>query len=297
MGSTQEQVAVSYDVDNEFFRLWLDERMNYTCALFEDADLAIATPDRGKPAGNLEQAQLRKLAWHHDTAHLAPDKSVLDIGCGWGANLEYLATARGVRDVHGITLSPAQHAEIRLRALPNVTSHCVSYADYTPDRAFDAVISICMMEHICSPEQARAGHAIELYRAFFQRVWSWTKPGAWFSLQTILRNRVPRIREDIRDVGWMTYAIFPGGITPRLEEIVTAVNPYWEVVEIKIRRTHYQRTCEHWRARLRDHRALIEGRWGEQLFSDYDRYLSTCIRAFDMHYQSLAQYALRRIDQ
>src|SRR5690349_22794730 len=87
--SDQADVAVSYDVDNEFFRLWLDRRMNYTGALFEEAELAKVTPPGGRPAGNLEQAQLRKLAWLHDAAHLTPDKSVLDIGCGWGANLEY----------------------------------------------------------------------------------------------------------------------------------------------------------------------------------------------------------------
>src|SRR6476620_2262870 len=119
MGSTQAEVAVSYDVDNEFFRLWLDERMNYTCALFDDADLGPPVADGKHPPGNLEQAQLKKLAWHYDAAHVTPQSSVLDIGCGWGANIEYLATARGVKDVHGITLSPAQHAEIKRRGLPN----------------------------------------------------------------------------------------------------------------------------------------------------------------------------------
>lgn len=296
MGSTAADVAVSYDVDNEFFRLWLDERMNYTCALFDDGDLATATPPDGRPTGSLESAQLRKLGWLADAARVTPKTSVLDIGCGWGANLEYLTTTRGVRDAHGITLSPAQHAELRARALPGVTSDCVSYLDYQPKTEVDAIISICMMEHICSPEEARAGKAVEMYRDYFRRAWTWTKPGAWFGLQTILRNRVPRIREDIRDIGWMTYAIFPGGITPRLEDIVAAVNPYWEIVEIKCRREHYQRTCEHWRARLRDHKDVIESRWGATLYADYDRYLSTCIRGFAMHYQSLAQYSLRRID-
>jgi cyclopropane-fatty-acyl-phospholipid synthase len=250
----------------------------------------------GRPAGSLEQAQIRKLGWLHDAAHLTPDKSVLDIGCGWGANIEYLVTARGVRDVHGITLSSAQHDEIVARKLPGVTTNCISYLDYTPPQKLDAVISICMMEHICSPEEARAGKAIAMYRDYFRRTWEWTNPGAWFGLQTILRNRVPRTRDDIRDIGWLTYEIFPGGITPRLEDIIAAVNPYWEVVEVQTRREHYGRTCEHWRSRLRDHQDVITARWGAKLFADYDRYLSTCIRGFEMHYQSLAQYSLRRID-
>ena len=113
MGSNKAEVAVSYDVSNEFFRLWLDERMNYTCGLFEGTD-------------NLEQAQLNKLAWLHDAAHVTKDSSVLDIGCGWGANIEYLAVNRNVRDVHGITLSTAQHEEIKRRKIPNVTSQVTS---------------------------------------------------------------------------------------------------------------------------------------------------------------------------
>jgi cyclopropane-fatty-acyl-phospholipid synthase len=286
MGSTQNEVEVSYDVGNEFFRLWLDERMNYTCGLFFEQG----------GTDNLEVAQLRKLAWLHDAAHITRDSSVLDIGCGWGANIEYLALDRGVRDVHGITLSREQHAEISRRQIPGVTATCVSYLDYRPPVKFDAIESICMMEHICSPEEARAGRQIEMYRNYFRLAHSWAKPGAYFGLQTILRNRIPRLAQDLRDIGWVTYTIFPGGITPRLEDIIAAVNPYWEVLEVKTRRLDYQKTCEHWRQRLRDHEQLIRGRWGDRVFEDYDRYLSVCIRAFEMHYQSLAQYSLRRID-
>lgn len=282
--SNQREVEVSYDVDNEFFRLWLDERMNYTCGLFEETQ-------------SLEQAQINKLAWLHDAAHVRPSSSVLDIGCGWGANIEYLAQDRGVRDVHGITLSSAQHAEIKRRAIPGVTASCVSYLDYQPPVKFDSIISICMMEHIVTPAEARAGKAIDMYRNYFRLAHSWTKPGAWFGLQTILRNRVPRIAADVRDIGWVTYEIFPGGITPRLEEIISAVNPYWEVIEVKTRRLDYKRTCEHWLQRLRKHEELIKERWGKKLFTDYERYLSTCVRGFELHYQSLAQYSLQRIDQ
>ena len=281
--STQCEVEVSYDVDNEFFRLWLDERMNYTCGLFAGTD-------------SLEQAQLNKLAWLHDAAHVRPDSSVLDIGCGWGANMEYLARDRGVRDVHGITLSSAQLAEIHRRAVPGVTASCISYLDYKPPVKFDSIISICMMEHIVTPAQARAGKSIDMYREYFRLAHSWTKPGAWFGLQTILRNRVPRIAADVRDIGWVTYEIFPGGIAPRLEEIIAAVNPYWEVMEVKTRRLDYQRTTEHWLMRLRKHEALIKQRWGHKLYADYERYLATCVRGFAMHYQSLAQYSLKRID-
>ncbi len=282
--SDKAQVAVSYDVDNEFFRLWLDKRMNYTCAVFDGTD-------------DLDAAQLAKLDVLYRLGHVRTDSRVLDIGCGWGANLEYLGVDRGVREVHGITLSEAQHGEILRRDLPGVRSSCMDYRDYEPPVAFDTVMSICMIEHVVTPEQARAGESVARYRDYFHRAWRWSAPGAHFALQTILRSRAPRIPADIRELSWVTRAIFPGGITPRMEDIVAAVNPYWEIVEVRTRREDYRRTCEHWRARLRVHEDEIRRRWGGQLFADYDRYLTACVRAFAMHYQSLAQWSLRRIDQ
>lgn len=281
--STQEEVEVSYDVSNEFFRLWLDEKMNYTCALYEGTD-------------NLEEAQVKKLHWLSDAARVTPESSVLDIGCGWGANVEFLATVRNVRKATGITLSRSQHAEIVDRKIPNVFATVTDYRDFQPTEKFDAIISICMMEHIATPEEVREGKHIAMYRDYFRLAHQWTRPGAWFGLQTILRNRVPRNREHLRDIGWVTQEIFPGGLSLRLEDIVMAVNPYWEIMEVQTRREHYEKTCAEWLRRMRSHEALIRDRWGDKVFDDYDRYLSTCVTGFQNHYQSLAQYALRRID-
>ncbi len=283
MGSTQEEVEVSYDVSNEFFRLWLDERMNYTCGIFDGTD-------------NLEEAQVKKLEWISNAAKVTPEKRVLDIGCGWGANIEYMVTTRGVKDATGITLSRAQAEEIGARKLPGVEAHVISYADFQPEQKFDAVTSICMMEHISTPEQARKGEHISLYRDYFKKVWEWTNPGAHFGLQTILRNRVPRNRTDLRDIGWVTYKIFPGGLSLRLEDVIMAVNPHWEVMEIRTRREDYGKTTGEWLRRLRLNEAAIREKWGDEVFTDYERYLDTCVRGFDKHYQSLAQYSLRRID-
>ena len=296
MGSSKADIAVSYDVSNEFFRLWLDERMNYTSAVFDDP----ATPGgaRGEvvdPEMSLEQAQLNKLRILSDYAHVKPGMTVLDIGCGWGANVEYQALVNKAK-AHGITLSEAQCAEILRRAIPGVTASVCSYLDYRPELKFDAIVSICMMEHIVSPLEAREGKSVAAYRNYFRLAHEWTKPGAYFGLQTILRNFVPRDRQDVRDLGWVTYEIFPGGIVPRLEEIIAAVNPYWEVLEVKARRLHYERTTFLWRERLRKNEAKIRATWGDKVFVDYDRYLSTCVTGFQKHYQSLAQYSLKRID-
>jgi cyclopropane-fatty-acyl-phospholipid synthase len=284
VGSTQEEVEVSYDVSNAFFELWLDERMNYTCGVYEGTE-------------NLEEAQVNKLNWLHEAAKLSPDKRLLDIGCGWGACIEYMAREKGVKSVSGITLSRSQHDEIQQRNIPGANVDVVSYADHTPAHKYDAVISICMMEHIATPEQARSGQHISLYRDYFRRAWEWTTPGSYFGLQTILRNRVPRNRQDLKDLGFVTYKIFPGGLSLRLEDVIMSVTPYWEVMEVKTRRVDYKKTCAEWLRRMRSHEDHIRVTWGNEVFDDYDRYLSTCVRAFDKHYQSLAQYSLRRIDK
>jgi cyclopropane-fatty-acyl-phospholipid synthase len=294
VGSSKADIAVSYDVSNEFFRLWLDERMNYTCGIFDDG------PERmslGVPGPvSLEESQLRKLRILSDYAHVTRESTVLDIGCGWGANLEYQSTVNRVKAAHGITLSEAQCAEIRRRELPNVTASVCSYLDYKPEVKFDAIISICMMEHIVSPQEARDGKSISAYRNYFRLAHEWTKPGAYFGLQTILRNFIPRDRKDVQDLGWVTYEIFPGGIVPRLEEIIAAVNPYFEVLEVKTRRLDYRNTTWHWRDRLRKNESHIRATWGDKVFDDYERYLSTCVTGFEKHYTSLAQYSLKRID-
>ena len=283
MTSTQREVEVSYDVSNEFFRLWLDERMHYTSAVFE------------RDADTLEQAQENKSRILYDFAELGPDKTVLDIGCGWGANLEYVAR-RGIREAHGVTLSSAQHAELMARGIPGVKVWCTDYKDFVPESPYDGLISIEMIDHLCSPAQANQGLAIEIYREYFRKTAGWVKPGGCFGFQAILRNRVPRTKRDIEDLKFTADVIFPGGLNPRLEELVAAVNPYWEIVELKTRRVHYGKTTAEWLRRLRLHEAHIRDRWGDQVFDDYDRYLSTCVRAFANHWSSDVQMKLRHIE-
>jgi cyclopropane-fatty-acyl-phospholipid synthase len=282
MTSTRDQIERSYDVSNEFFRLWLDERMYYTCAVFE------------RPDDSLEQAQLNKSRVLYEYAEVTKDKRVLDIGCGWGSNLEYLYL-RGVREIHGITLSTAQAQEIERRAIPGVQVFCVDYRDFEPAAKYDALQSIEMIDHLCSPAQAAQGLAIELYREYFRKCASWVEPGACFGFQAILRNRMPRTRADLEDLRFTADVIFPGGLNPRLEELVAAVNPYWEIAELRTGREHYGKTTAEWLRRMKQNEARIRTTWGDGLFDDYERYLSTCVRAFASHWSSGVQMKLRRL--
>lgn len=282
MTSTQREIDESYSLSNEFFRLWLDEGMHYTCASFLTGD------------ETLEQAQINKCRILYEYAEMNPDKLVLDIGCGWGANLEYLAS-RGVKRAHGITLSTAQLEWMRERDLPGVEVWLCDFYDYEPKEKYDALISIEMIDHLCSPAQSREGKAIDIYRDYFRRCAEWVKPGAYFGFQAILRNRVPRTRKDLEDLAFTADVIFPGGLNPRLEELVAAVNPYWEILELRTQRTSYRRTTGEWLRRFRSHEATIRRKWGDQVYDDYDRYLSTCVRAFDAHWSSDVQMKLRQI--
>jgi cyclopropane-fatty-acyl-phospholipid synthase len=283
--SDARQIGVSYDVSNDFFRLFLDGEMSYSCAVFVEGD----TRD------TLEAAQRRKLAWLHDAAGVAPGSRVLDIGCGWGSNLAYLVRERGVRRAHGITLSAEQHRAVVARGLPGVETSLVSYLDFAPDEPFDAVQSIGMLEHVCTPEEARAGGAVDVYRRYFELAHRWTRPGARFGLQSIIRLRVPRDPRDLRDLGWVGKVIFPGAMTPRLEDIVVAANPCWEIVHVRTRRLDYGRTCRTWRERLGAREAEARARFGDELYERFDRYLRVSERAFSQGYSSLAQLSLRRI--
>jgi len=292
MTSTQAEVEIGYDISNEFFRLWLDERMHYTSAVF-DAEHT-----------TLEQAQRNKSRWLADFAEVTAESLVLDIGCGWGANLEYLSLERKVKEAHGITLSRAQADEITARKLPGVKMWVEDYKDFNPTQKYDALISIEMIDHLVSPKQQQEGLSIPIYRDYFNKTAKWVKPGACFGFQAILRDRVPRTRADLEDLKFTADVIFPGGLNPRLEELVAACGQSWEIVQLNTRRVDYGKTTAEWlrRYRMNKEKIMASG-WGERRMSNgetvwvnYERYLVTCVKAFANHWSSDVQMKLRLKD-
>lgn len=290
MTSTLEEIQIGYDIDNAFFELWLDEKMHYSCAVF----------DENHPT--LELAQRNKCHILAEFAGITPDTLVLDVGCGWGSFLEYLARDRLVERAHGITLSPAQYDKAVSRRLPGVSVWCADYRQFTPSERYDALVSIEMIDHLVSPQQQRKGLAVAIYRNYFDLLAQWIKPGGYFGFQAILRDRVPRGREDLKDLQFTANVIFPGGLNPRLEELVAASASAWEIVELVTNRENYGRTVVEWQRRTRANRSVImEKGWGQRLMSNgdtvwnnYERYLSTCIRAFENQWSSGVRMRLRR---
>ena len=290
MTSTSKEIEIGYGVANEFFRLWLDERMHYSCAVFDARHTT------------LEQAQSNKSRIIADFADITPDKLVLDVGCGWGANLEYLVRERMVRHAHGITMARAQYDEIQARELPGVLVFCTDYTNFSAPGTYDAVVSIEMIDHLVSPRQQMEGRAVEIYRQYFDRVARWVRPGAHFGFQAILRDRLPRDRQDLEDLKFTADIIFPGGLNPRLEELVVACGKSWEILNLVTRREDYGKTVTEWQRRFQASQVpIIKEGWGSQrmrngetVWNNYERYLSTCVRAFENEWSSDVQMSLRR---
>lgn len=282
MTSSKAEIDLSYSVSNDFFELWLDENMHYTSASYLTGE------------ETLEEAQWNKCRILYEYAEMNPDKLVLDIGCGWGSNLAYHAM-RGTKRAHGITLSTAQAEFANGKKHAGVTVKMQDFWDYQPTELYDALQSIEMVDHVVSPQQANAGQGVDLYRTYFKRCAELCKPGAHFGFQAILRDRVPRNRKDLEDLKFTADVIFPGGLNPRLEEMIMAIRPYWECMEMRTQRTSYGRTTGEWLRKLRLHEATIRAKWGDQVFVDYERYLDTCVRAFDQHWSSDVQMKLRRV--
>jgi len=152
-----------------------------------------------------------------------------------------------------------------------------------------------MVDHLVSPAQAREGQAVDIYRTYFNKCATWVKPGACFGFQAILRNKVPRTKKDLQDLQFTADVIFPGGLNPRIEELIMAAHPAWEVMEVRTQRESYGKTTAEWYRRLQLHEKTIREKWGNQVYDEYDRYLSTCVRAFANHWSSDVQMKLRKV--
>ncbi|MCA9491810.1 MAG: class I SAM-dependent methyltransferase [Myxococcales bacterium] len=305
MTSTQADIDRSYSVDNEFFALWLDENMHYTSAAYDD-DGHEGRRGAAMPELTLEEAQERKARVLYDFAEIDSTKTVLDIGCGWGSAIDCMVRF-GVRQAHGITLSTEQIRYCEQRNLPRekVAYWLEDYAKFVPPQTlrnangtpgkYDGLVSIEMIDHLCSPAQAREGLAVSIYREYFNRLAEWVEPGACFGFQAILRNRIPRARKDLDDLAFTADVIFPGGLNPRIEELIVAIAPKWECEKLIMRRKDYRATTAEWYRRFLLNEDTIRARWGNQVWEDYDRYLSTCVKAMDLHWSGDVQMKLRRI--
>ncbi|HXO82772.1 MAG TPA: cyclopropane-fatty-acyl-phospholipid synthase family protein [Mycobacterium sp.] len=281
LGAGSGAIRHHYDVGNDFWQVWLDPTMSYSCAMWVD------------PADDLETAQRRKLDFHAEQAHATGAARVLDIGCGWGAQLMHLVGSQDVKHAVGLTLSDAQAEYLRALAPSNVEVLVRSWSDYEPTEPFDAVISVGAFEHFAR-QGLSAEEQVEAYRRFFGACRNWLKPGGRLSLQTIAYGDIPRDRP-LRD-RFIVDEIFPESELPRLADIARAAEMELEIERVRNDRDDYVKTLRAWLGRIKERRDDAIAASSEETVARYERYLRMFAYSMELGAFTLLRLTMRRID-
>lgn len=278
-GASAQAIEHHYDVGNRFYATFLDESMVYSCALWQEGD-------------TLEAAQLRKLDYHLEQSRSRAARSILDIGCGWGALLKRARFGYGVEQATGLTLSRAQHHYIAKLGLPGTEVRLESWRDHAPRASYDAIVSIGAFEHFAKPDLTRPEREAR-YREFFERCWQWLVPGGRLSLQTISYDNMPAeaMSRFIAD------EIFPESDLPKLSEISEASDGLFSVLALRNDAGHYEETCRQWLRRLRANRQRAVELAGEAKYKQYVQYLTLVTMGFHVRNMGLLRMTLVRLDK
>ncbi|MDT3706207.1 MAG: cyclopropane-fatty-acyl-phospholipid synthase family protein [Thiobacillus sp.] len=258
----RQAIAFHYDVSNDFYRLWLDEQMVYSCAYFEEAD------------DNLDQAQRNKLDHLCRKLRLKPGERLLDIGCGWGALIRWAAVHYGV-EAHGITLSRNQYEyclrQIAERGLQGrVSVELKDYRDMAGDAQFDKIVSVGMFEHV----------GIKNLPVYFGTAQRLLKPGGLF-----LNHGITHDSE-----GWQKSVstqfinryVFPDGELDTVSNAQRAMERAgFEILDVEALRPHYALTLRHWVRGLEAHREEALRHVSEPTYRVWRLYMAACALAFE----------------
>jgi cyclopropane-fatty-acyl-phospholipid synthase len=274
-------IRFHYDVGNDFYALWLDRRLTYSCAYFET------------PGTTLDEAQEAKLDLICRKLRLAPGMRLLDIGCGWGSLVMFAAERYGVEAV-GITLSEAQARwsgdEIRRRGLDGrVRVEVRDYRDVAALGTFDAVASVGMFEHVGRERLAE----------YFGAALGALRPGGLFLNHGIattatggrLRPRWLRFGED----GFVGRYVFPDGELVTVEEATGfARRAGFELLDVQPLRPHYALTLKAWVERLEASAERARELVDEEVYRTWRIYMAAARGGFEDGSLDVAQLLLAR---
>ena len=278
-----EESQLIYDVSDEFFALFLDPTMGYTCAYFESDDMT------------LEEAQNAKFDLALGKLKLEPGMTLLDIGCGWGVALVRAVEKYDV-NVIGITLSRNQYeySKARLATIPtkrNVEVRLQGWEEF--DEKVDRIVSIGAFE----------AFKAERYPAFFERSHDILPADGRMLLHTILAHTQKFFRDNgikltLSDLKFMRFIgteIFPGGQLPAKEDIPELAQAAGFSVEyIQLLRPHYARTLDMWAANLTANRERAIAIQSEEVYDRYLRYLTGCADFFRRGITNVGQFTLTK---
>ena len=209
-----------YDLSNDFYRMWLSDDLNYSCAYWPEG------------TRDLAEAQRRKMAHIAAKLRVEPGMRVLDIGCGWGAMSHFLAEACGAQVV-GVTLSSEQLAVAKARAAERGLACEFRLQDYRDvAETFDRVVSVGMFEHV----------GVRHYLEYFSKISELLSDDGCALVHSIGRKGGPGTTG-----AWIRKYIFPGGYSPALSETFAEIEKagLW-VTDCEIWRLHYAETLRAW---------------------------------------------------
>lgn len=252
---SKENIHHHYDISNEFYRLWLDKEMQYTCAYFPEPEMS------------LESAQQAKL--HHvcRKLQLKPGDEVVEAGCGWGSLARHMAKYYGA-NVKAYNISHEQVAFARARAKEEGYDDRVEYVedDYRNiDGTFDAFVSVGMLEHVGRDNYPALGAVVNRCLREDGRA----------LIHTIGRNRPRRMN------AWIERRIFPGAYPPTLREMMDIVEPWnFSVLDVENLRLHYAETLQGWIDRFEQSESQVKEWFDDSFVRAWRLYLHGSKAAF-----------------
>jgi cyclopropane-fatty-acyl-phospholipid synthase len=258
----RDAIHFHYDVSNEFYALWLDRAMVYSCAYFEN------------PEVDLDAAQQAKLEHICRKLTLQPGERFLDIGCGWGALVIHAAKTYGVR-AHGVTLSPQQLKVAKERIeqaglADRVSVELMDYRDLPGESQFDKIASVGMFEHV----------GLKNLPVYFATVHRLLKPHGLFLNHGITHDSEgwePSISTE-----FINRYVFPDGQLDTISNVQRVMeHEKFEIFDVEGLRPHYAMTLRHWVARLESQRSLALQYVNEATYRVWRLYMAACALQFE----------------